>query len=123
MNPRVTTLLHEVERLDNRALDDFITDVISLRVRRSHAPVEEAKLLEKINKGLPVDHVQRLRVLKMKHEQNGLTQQERTELVGLVERSEKCTVSRLKYLIALARLRDIPVRELMAELGIASNHG
>lgn len=123
MNSQVTTLLQEVERLDNRTLDNFITDVISLRARRSHTPAEEANLLKKINKGLPVDQVQRLRALNLKREQKGINQQEQAELVGLVEKSEKYTVNRLKHLIALARLRDVPVRELMAELGIAPTHG
>lgn len=122
MNPQVTTLLREVDRLDNRALDDFITDVISLRVQRSHTPAEEARLLEKINKGLPVDQVRRLRALNQKRKESSLNPSEQSELVGLVEKSEKYTVKRLKYLIALARLRGVSVRELMAELGIAPTH-
>ena len=50
MSPAVNTLFHEVERLDNRSLDNFITNIISLRVRRDtpNTQKEEAFLLEKI---------------------------------------------------------------------------
>ena len=35
MQASMTTLFHEVERLDNRSLDTFIANITSLRSRRS----------------------------------------------------------------------------------------
>lgn len=123
MSSHVYTLLQEAERLDNRTLDDFIGHVLSLRARRSHSGKEEAALLEKINKGLPLAQAQRLRVLNQKRQTTSLTQQEQAELLTLVEKSERLTVSRLKRLTALARLRNVSVRELMVQLGVGTTGG
>lgn len=123
MSPQVNMLLREAERLDNRSLDDFISNVISLRARRTHTHKEEAMLLERINKSLSAEQIQRLHDLNQKNKETQLSQHEQAELLKLVEKSEMLTVNRLKYLTALARLRNISVRELMAELGIAPTHG
>ena len=120
MSPAVNTLFHEVERLDNRSLDNFITNIISLRVRRDtpNTQKKEAFLLEKINKSLPFEQVDRLRKLNQKRIESGISEQENTELLVLLEKTEKLNVSRLKYLTTLARLRNVSVRELMNQLGI-----
>ncbi|MCY7359363.1 MAG: hypothetical protein LH609_18285 [Rudanella sp.] len=123
MSPQVNTLLREAERLDNRSLDDFIANVISLRTRRSHRQPEEAALLQKINRGLPAEQVQRMRTLDQQRKEVGLVDQEQAELVALVEKSERVTVRRLQHLAALARLRQVPVRELMTQLGIGTTNG
>lgn len=120
MSPAVNTLFHEVERLDNRSLDNFISNIISLRVRREtpNTQKEEALLLEKINKSLPFEQVERFRTLNQKRIESGISEQENAELLVLLEKTEKLNVSRLKYLTSLASLRKISVRELMNQLGI-----
>jgi hypothetical protein len=120
MSSAVTTLFHEVERLDNRSLDDFISNVISLRTRR-HVDTkqkEEAMLLQKINKSLSFEQVERFRFLNAKRMENNISQQEYAELLTLLEKIEKLNVNRLKHLTALARLRNVSVRELMHQLGL-----
>ena len=54
MQASMTILFQEVERLDNRSLDTFIANVVSLRARRTTPDKQkkEAFLLEKINKSL-----------------------------------------------------------------------
>ena len=49
MTSSVTTLFQEVERLDNRSLDTFIDNILSLRLQRktSDKQKEEADLLQK----------------------------------------------------------------------------
>ncbi len=123
MSPQVNTLLREAEQLDSRALDDFITGVISLRTRRSHPQPEEAALLAKINKGLSPNQIQRLRNLNQQRNETGLSETERAELLTLVEKSEQFTARRLTYLTVLARLRHVSVRELMQQLGIGPANG
>jgi hypothetical protein len=120
MSPAVNTLFHEVERLDNRSLDNFITNIISLRARRDtpNTQKEEALLLEKINKSLPFEQVDRLRKLNQKRVKSDISEQENAELLVLLEKIEKLNVSRLKHITALARLRNVSVRELMKQLGI-----
>lgn len=117
MSSSVSTLIRDVERLDNRSLDTFISNVISLRVRRTNHK-EDALLLEKINKSLPFEQVERLRTLNQKRVKSVISEQEYSELLVLLEKTEKLNVSRLKHLTTLARLRNISVRELMNQLGI-----
>ncbi len=123
MNSQAQTLLREAEQLDNRTLDDFIAQVVSLRVRRSYRQQEEALLLKKINKGLPLAQVQRLHTLNQKRQETGLSSFEQDELVRLVEKSENLTARRLNYLATLARIRHLSVRELMTQLGLGTSHG
>lgn len=123
MNTSIGSLIRKAEGLDNRSLDALITDMISLRVRRSRSQTNEAGLLAKINKGLPIEQVQRLRMLNEKRQKGELDDSERAELQMLVEKTENLAVGRLKYLTLLARQRAIPVRELMNQLGIGAVNG
>jgi hypothetical protein len=120
MNASVATLFQEAERLDNRSLDAFITNIISMRVQRrtSDTQKEEAILLQKINKSLSIEQIERFRTLNEKRLDSNITEEEHAELGVLIEKIEKLNVTRLKYLIALAQLRNITVRELMGQLGI-----
>jgi hypothetical protein len=123
MDSSVATLFHEAERLDNRSLDAFINNILSLRVQRktSDKQKEEAILLQKINKSLSIDNIERFRALNEKRLDNNITEQEHLELGILIEKIEKLNVTRLKYLISLAQLRDVTVRELMNQLGITNS--
>lgn len=123
MNSSLTTLFHEAERLDNRSLDTFIADILSLRIRRKITDTqrEEAILLKKINKSLPSDQIEHFRVLNQKRLEGTISEQEHTELLVLLDKIEKLNVSRLKYLTSLARLRKVSVRELMKQLGISNS--
>jgi Rad3-related DNA helicase len=122
MDSSVATLFHEAERLDNRSLDAFINNILSLRVQRktSDKQKEEAILLQKINKSLAIEQIERFRALNEKHLDNNISEQEHLELGVLIEKIEKLNVTRLKYLISLAQLRNITVRELMNQLGISN---
>ncbi len=120
MNPAINTLFHEVERLDNRSLDTFIGQVMSLRTQRdvTNRQKNEAGLLQKIIKSLPFEEIERLHILNKKRVESNISEKEYNELVVIVEKTEKLSVSRLKHLTSLARLRNIPVRELVKQLGI-----
>ena len=120
MTSSVTTLFQEVERLDNRSLDTFIDNILLLRTQRktSDKQKEEAALLQKINKSLSIKQIERFRTLNEKRLNDNITEQEYAELGILVEKIEKLNVTRLKYLITLAQLRNTSVTELMNQLGI-----
>lgn len=122
MTSSIASLFQEVERLDNRSLDTFIDNVLSLRVQRktSDKQKEEADLLKKINKSLSIPQIERFRYLNEKRLDGEITEQEHTELGVLIEKIEKLNVTRLKYLISLAQLRGVTVRELMSQLGISN---
>lgn len=125
MQTSMTTLFHEVERLDNRSLDTFISNIVSLRARRStpDKQKQEAFLLEKINKSLSLQDTLRFKLLNQKHSEGNITEQEYVELSVLVEKIEKLNVSRLKYMTVLAQVRNVSVRELMNQLSINQKNG
>ena len=68
MSSSVANLFQEVERLDNRSLDDFINNILLLRLQRrtSDKQKEEAVLLKKINKSLSIEQIERFRALNEK---------------------------------------------------------
>ena len=117
----VATLFHEAEQLDNRSLDAFIANILSLRIQREtpDKQKEEAILLKKINKSLSIEQIERFKALNQKRIEDNISEQEYSELLILLEKVEKLNVNRLKYLTTLARLRDVSVRELMIQLGIS----
>jgi hypothetical protein len=122
MNSSVATLYNEAERLDNRSLDAFISNILSLRIQRgvSDEQKREVMLLKKINKGLSMEQMNRFMVLNEKHAANKITENEYTELGIYVEKIEKLNITRLKYLIELAQLRKTSVKQLMIQLGISN---
>jgi hypothetical protein len=122
MNSSVATLYNEAERLDNRSLDAFISNILSLRIQRgiSDEQKREVMLLKKINKGLSMEQMNRFMVLNEKHAENKISEYEYEELGIYVEKIEKLNVTRLKYLIELAQLRKISVKQLMIQLGISN---
>ncbi len=125
MNRAITTLFHEVERLDTHSLDVFIDSLISLRVRRDvpKQQKDEALLLAKINKSLPLKQVERFHFLNAKRLEKQLTTEENEELLSLLEKTEKLNANRIKHLATLARLRNVSVRELMKQLNIHPQNG
>jgi Rad3-related DNA helicase len=118
----VATLFHEAERLDNRSLDTFIEHILSLRVQRktSDKQKEEADLLQKINKSLSIQEIDRFNFLNEKHSEEDITEQEYAEYLVLIKKIEKLNVKRLKYLISLAQLRNVTVLEVMKQLGLSN---
>jgi hypothetical protein len=120
INDSLSTLYHEAERLDNRSLDTFIENIISLRVRREMPTqqIKESNLLKKINKSLPVEQMERFRCLNEKRLDNTLSEKEYSELLVLLEKIEKLNALRIKPIAALAQLRNVSTRELIKQLGI-----
>jgi hypothetical protein len=122
INDSLSTLYHGAEQLDNRSLDIFIENVISLRVRREmpNQQVQESILLKKINKSLPVVQIERFRYLNEKRLDNTLTEIEYSELLILLEKIEKLNAQRIRPIAALAQLRNVTTRELIKQLGISN---
>jgi hypothetical protein len=113
-------LLQAVDQLDTADLEQFVSRVLALRARRAapSAPPEEAALLLEINRGLPGEVRDRLRLLNEKSENEALTTDEHAELLGLVAQVEALEVERIENLSRLARLRGVSLTALMDELGI-----
>lgn len=113
-------MLNNAALLDAQTLDQFVQNLIALRARRKLAAPggQEAALLEKINRGLPAEQLQRFLYLQERRESETLTDLEHEELMELIAAIERLNAERVQYLGELAQLRKIPVRQLMRELGL-----
>ena len=83
----------------------------------------EAELLQKINLGITPEEWAKFHALSQKRSSATIGQNELNELIQLTSRIETANVVRLQYLAELADLRQVPLRQLMHDLGISpQNH-
>ena len=113
-------ILDGMAQLDLSELERFSLNVNSLIARRKapNLPKREAELLQQINRGLPVTVRHRYAILNEKLLAETLTAEEHQEFSALVDQIEQSDAERLKYLIELAQLRNVPLGTLMEQLGI-----
>lgn len=79
---------------------------------------EEARLLEKINQGLPPELQQRYDILTARRQAKTMTMAEQQELFALIDRIERADLERVHALTELAERRGVSAAMLMADLGI-----
>ena len=79
----------------------------------------EAELLQKINLGITPEEWAKFHALSQKRSSATIGQNELNELIQLTSRIETANVIRLQYLAELADLRQVPLRQLMHDLGIS----
>ena len=83
-----------------------------------HLSDEETRLLQQIGQGLPPKTWARYQALKEKRDARTLTPDEHAELLALTDEVELWNARRLELALALARLRHVPLRAMMDELGL-----
>ena len=115
-----TSLLQKVEQLEISDLEKFVENVLKIRARKIAPSLskKESALLKKINKPLPKKTQARFEVLNNKRQLETLTKLEQVELIEITKKFEALNVARLKALADLSKIRQLPVRELMKQLGI-----
>lgn len=116
----VDELLKVVEDLSESDLNHLVNRALFVRARR-RAPVatpEESTLLREINCGIPSALSDRYEILADKRDDETLTEAEYTELLVIGDQIERIGVQRLEALVKLAELKQIPLRQLMTDLGI-----
>lgn len=114
-------LLQAVEQLPADELDAFAARISLLRARRSAPRLseDETTLLLRINNaGLAPAQQARFDMLVAKRQAETITAAELQELIALTDLSEQQDGERLSALGDLARLRGIPLPELMTLLHI-----
>ena len=103
-----------------------LEDLFRTAAQREGVPVEvlaerrleESELLWRIQIAAPDEETRELHKLLRKQKSGTLTETERTRLFALINARELQAAQRMEDLGALARLRGLPVRELMNKLGI-----
>src|SRR5579885_1728887 len=120
---QITTeqLIHALERLPSQEFATVIDHLLALRAQRqgSHLSESETALLLQINQGIDPPSARRLNELVAKRQDETITPDELHELIALTDQVEHHDTQRLAALDALARLRRVPLAELMASLGMA----
>jgi hypothetical protein len=116
-------LLHVVAQLPDRELDTFVARVLELRAQREapHLPHEESALLLRINHPIPSQLQGRYDALLAKRRTETLTVEEPAELLRLTDQVEQLEADRVTALVELARLRQVPVAEVMRTLEFLSH--
>lgn len=113
-------LRQALAQLDTPELDNLVSELLLIKAQR-HAPLlpkEQSALLQKINQGLPSTQQDRFAYLTSRRQAGSLTGDEHDELIRLNQKLEARTIERLQYLVELAQLRQIPLPELLDELGL-----
>jgi hypothetical protein len=76
------------------------------------------ELIDKINKGLPSSFWEHYRALVYKRETGVITSEELEVLIALSDQAEAHSAERSTWLTELSQQQQVPVRTLMAQLGI-----
>lgn len=113
-------LFKVVKQMPPNELEKFVAEVLALRAEHVAPRLSETEsnLLLKINRGVPETLQKRYNALIAKRQAETLAKKEYDELLRITSRIERLDVERMKYLVALARLRKKPLTTLMRELGI-----
>jgi hypothetical protein len=113
-------LLKAVQQLGPEEFDTFLEQALALRKPPKTATLSarEGRLLERINRGLPAEVGRRYGELARKRKRRALTADEHRELLALTHEVETRDAERAAALAQLAKMRRVPVRALMKNLGI-----
>ena len=116
-------VLDGVSQLDTPDLEKFLVEVAHLLAKRKAKtiPQREAELLLNINQSL-LDHKaqEKYDQLYTKLQEETITALEHESLLKLIQQREEKAVERMSYLVELAQLRKVSIKELMKQLGIDS---
>lgn len=115
------SLLFGVAQMPVYELEYLVREVNALIVRKQTLDVakQEKDLLSKINRtALPSKEAERYAFLSQKLEPDTLSEAEHTEFMTLVTQDEMLRNERVKYLIELAQLRNVPLLKLMEILDL-----
>lgn len=116
----VDELLKAVDNLSEPDLENLLNRTLFVRARRRGpiATPEESTLLREINRGIPAELNNRYEILAAKREEETLMEFEYQELLDVADQIEVSGVKRLESLVKLAELRQVPLLQLMTDLGI-----
>ena len=113
-------LLEAVIRLAPEKFDACIDQALTHRKPSgvSTLSARESRLIQRINRALPENVCDRYEELTRKRKRKTLSESEHAELLRLTDRMESQDAERASALLELAKLRRVPVRVLMKQMGI-----
>jgi hypothetical protein len=114
-------LMQIAEQMSIPELERLLIDLNALILRRKtpDIPARERFLLDKIKTTvLGREKTERYQELVYKHEFETITDEEHAEWGQLADEEENIRVQWLTYLVELTQLRDVPLPQLMEDLGL-----
>jgi hypothetical protein len=117
----IKALLNGAEQLGTKDLGVLSAKVSEMLAKRPRLglPKQEARLLLRINEGLPLGLMERANMLHEKRRDENIAPAEQEELMHLTAQIEDLHLERMKLLLKLAQLRGVSLKSLMNELGIS----
>jgi hypothetical protein len=123
---KLDDLVSSVSELDERALTEFF-EKLNQRIAHPESQIarhkQEILLLKQIRSMIPRSVVRRFKVLQKKQHQYIITPQETAEMLFITDFIELKSAERVYLLDALAKLRQIPITELVQQLDLKNFHG
>ncbi|MEY4938057.1 MAG: hypothetical protein RIS64_4416 [Bacteroidota bacterium] len=119
-------LIMGLSRLDVQELTTFFEKLnqhISLGEQALTRQRQEILLLKEIKAMIPASVVRRFKVLQKKQHFHPLSQLEQAEMFVLIDFLENKSAERVYLLSTLAKLRQIPITELVKQLNLKHFHG
>ena len=86
--------------------------------KKSISELSESELLQKINLDITEEEWATYRHLTDLRKAENITDSEYAQLIQLGEKIENANVVRLKYLVALSKIRNVSLDKVMADLGL-----
>jgi hypothetical protein len=116
----IAELLQAANQLNEPDLDQLVDQVLMLRAKRKANILSKAEteLLLHINQGVPADLHHQYQALREKRNEGTLSDEEHEMLLALSDRIEILAAERAGSLVKLAELRQVPLMQLMNDLGI-----
>jgi hypothetical protein len=113
-------LLSALEEVPPQEFNTLVDRLITLRAarREPHLDETETALFLEINQGMSPTAHRRFRDLVAKREAETITPEELAELIDLTDQREADHARRMAALCVLAKLRSVPLTDLMDTLGI-----
>jgi hypothetical protein len=120
----IDELLQATEKLDELDLDRLVERILILKAKRKAPalPESETELLQQIDRGIPTELHQQYRDLVAKRDAQTLTDKEYELLLELSDRIELLAAERTGLLVKLAQLRQVPLMQLIDDLGIQTSY-
>jgi hypothetical protein len=115
-------LLTVVKQMEPEEFDAFLEEALASRPRHTGATLSarETKLIQRINRGMPAALSERYDQLRARLRKGALKKAEHEELLRLTHDAETRDADRATALAELAKLRRVPVRFLMKQMGITT---
>jgi DNA repair photolyase len=107
----------------NQYISQFLENTFSNESpANSTVSEKEAMLLQKINLDISPEMWELYLKLKEKRQKNKISSRENTQLVAITNEIEMANARRITVLAELSKIRNIPIRVLMEQLGLVTDY-